>query len=114
MLVPTVAFMTMIGSYSIRNSVSDVIIMIVLGVIGWILNRFGFSPSPIVLGMILGRIAEQGFVQGWTIGAATENLFGMFFGRPISMGIIAFILFALAGPVLMRRLKLRKESRLAD
>ncbi|MGI9417316.1 MAG: tripartite tricarboxylate transporter permease [Geminicoccaceae bacterium] len=114
MLVPTVAFMTMIGSYSIRNSVSDVIIMIVLGVVGWILNRFGFSPSPIVLGMILGRIAEQGFVQGWTIGAATEDLFGMFFGRPISMGIIAFIVFALAGPVLMRRFKLRKESRLAD
>ncbi len=81
MLVPTVAFMTMIGTYAIRNSISDIIIMILLGVVGWILNRYGFSASPIVLGLILGRIAEQGFVQAWTIGAATDELWKMFFGR---------------------------------
>ena len=91
MLVPTVAFMTMIGTYAIRNSVSDVVIMITLGVIGWILNRAGFSPSPIVLGLILGGIAEQGFVQAWVIGSASDNLTGMFFGRPISIAIVLFI-----------------------
>jgi putative tricarboxylic transport membrane protein len=99
MLVPTVAFMTMIGTYAIRNNVSDVVIMIVLGVVGWVLNRFGFSPSPIVLGLILGSIAEQGFVQAWTIGAATDDLAAMFFGRPISLGIIALILLALFYPL---------------
>ena len=103
MLVPTVAFMTMIGTYAIRNSVSDIIIMILLGVIGWILNRYGFSPSPIVLGLILGRIAEQGFVQAWTIGAATDELWKMFFGRPISLAIIAFILLSLFYPLIRSR-----------
>lgn len=103
LLVPTVAFMTMIGTYAIRNSISDVVIMIVLGVIGWFLNRFGFSPSPIVLGLILGRIAEQGFVQAWTIGAATEDLTGMFFGRPISLVIIAFTLISLFYPLIRKR-----------
>jgi len=103
MLVPTVAFMTMIGTYAIRNSVSDVIIMIVLGVVGWFLNRFGYSPSPIVLGLILGRIAEQGFVQAWTIGAATDDLAGMFFGRPISLAIIAFVLLSLFYPLIRER-----------
>jgi putative tricarboxylic transport membrane protein len=103
MLVPTVAFMTLIGTYAIRNSVSDVIIMIVLGVIGWLLNRAGYSPSPIVLGLILGRIAEQGFVQAWTIGAATEDLAGMFFGRPISLAIIAFIFLSLLYPLIRTR-----------
>lgn len=103
MLVPTVAFMTMIGTYAIRNSVSDVVIMIVLGVIGWLLNRVGFSPSPIVLGLILGSIAEQGFVQAWTIGAATEDLVGMFFGRPISLAIIALILLSLFYPLIRAR-----------
>ncbi len=100
MLVPTVAFMTIIGSYSIRNSISDVMIMIALGVVGWFLNRFGFNPSPIVLGLILGRIAEQGFVQAWTIGAATGELIAMFFGRPISLVIIAFILLSLFYPLI--------------
>ena len=103
LLVPTVAFMTMIGTYAIRNSVSDVVVMIVLGVVGWILNRFGFSPSPIVLGLILGSIAEQGFVQAWTIGAATEDLVGMFFGRPISLAIIALILLSLFYPLIRAR-----------
>jgi len=104
MLVPTVAFMTMIGTYAIRNSVSDIIIMILLGVVGWILNRYGFSPSPIVLGLILGRIAEQGFVQAWTIGGATDELWKMFFGRPISLAIIAFILLSLFYPFIRTRL----------
>lgn len=99
LLVPTIAFMTIIGSYSIRNSVSDVFIMIVMGVISWVLNRFGFSPSPIVLGLILGRIAEEGFVQSWTIGSAMGNVAGVFFGRPISMVIIAFILLGMLLPL---------------
>jgi putative tricarboxylic transport membrane protein len=103
MLVPTVAFMTMIGTYAIRNSISDVVIMIVLGVVGWFINRFGFSPSPIVLGLILGRIAEQGFVQAWTIGAAGEDLTGMFFGRPISLVIIVFTLLSLFYPLIRKR-----------
>ncbi len=110
MLVPTVAFMTIIGTYAIRNSISDVIIMIVLGVFAWILNRAGYSPSPIVLGLILGTIAEQGFVQAWTIGSATEDLMGMFFGRPISIAIVLFIVFTLSYPMLKAYLVRRKEK----
>ncbi|MEH6577240.1 MAG: tripartite tricarboxylate transporter permease [Amphritea sp.] len=108
LLVPTVAFMTLIGAYSIRNSVSDVFIMLVLGGLSWILNRFGFSPSPIVLGLILGSIAEEGFVQSWTIGAATENLFGTFFGRPISMTIIAMIAMGMFYPLISKRIQLKR------
>ncbi len=102
LLVPTVAFMTMIGTYAIRNNISDVVIMIVLGVFGWVLGRFGFSASPIVLGLILGNIAEQGFVQAWTIGAATKNLAGMFFGRPISLVILGFTILSLFYPLVRR------------
>jgi putative tricarboxylic transport membrane protein len=97
-LVPTVAFMTVIGSFAIRNSISDIGIMIVLGVIGWLASKRGFSPSPIVLGLILGRIAEEGFVQSWTIGDAIGNLWGQFFGRPLSLVIIALTLLSFLYP----------------
>ena len=100
MLVPTVAFMTIIGSFAIRNSVSDIFIMIVLGILGWVLNRFGFTPSPIVLGLILSRIAEQGFVQGWSIGKATDEPFTAFFARPISFAILSVIVLSLLYPLL--------------
>jgi len=99
-LAPVVAFMTVIGSFAIRNSVSDIVIMIVLGVIGWLATRRGYSVSPIVLGLILGRIAEEGFVQGWTIGDAMGDLWGQFFGRPLSLVIIALTLISFLYPFL--------------
>lgn len=97
-LVPAVAFMTVIGTFAIRNSISDIAIMITLGVIGWFASKRGYSASPIVLGLILGRIAEQGFVQSWTIGDAIGDLYGQFFGRPLSMAIIAMTLVSFLYP----------------
>ncbi len=97
-LVPAVGYMTIIGTFAIHNSIADITLMILLGVFGWVVGRFGYSASPIVLGLILGPIAEQGFVQAWIIGSATEDLFGMFFGRPLSLGIIAFTLLSLCWP----------------
>ena len=97
-LVPIVAFMTVIGSFAIRNNVSDIGIMIGLGVIGWWASKRGFSVSAIVLGLILGRIAEQGFVQSWTIGDAIGDLWGQFFGRPLSMAIIALTVLSFLYP----------------
>lgn len=110
-LVPTVAFMTIIGTFAIRNSVSDVVIMILLGVFGWVVGRFGFAASPIVLGLILGPIAEQGFVQTWIIGSAIDDLPGMFFGRPISQAIVAFTLLSLFYPLFVANRQKRSVAR---
>ena len=92
MLVPLIGFLTLIGSFSIRNSLSDTLIMVLLGIVGWGLARLGFSPSPIVLGLILSSIAEQGFVQAWTIGSATEDMAGVFLGRLPAQFIIALVM----------------------
>ncbi len=109
-LVPGVAFLCVIGSYAIRNSMTDVLIMLVLGVIGWVLGRFGFAASPIVLGLILGPIAEQGFVQGRLIGGAKGDVLGEFLGRPISMVIIALSLLSLFYPMLAKRMQLKSKG----
>ncbi len=109
-LVPAVAFMCVIGSYAIRNNITDVLIMVTLGVVGWVLGRFGFAASPIVLGLILGPIAEQGFVQGRLIGGATDNVLGEFFGRPISLVIIALALVSLFYPMLAKRMQLKRKG----
>ncbi len=110
LLVPSVAFMTILGTFAIRNNTADIVIMLGLGVFGWVVGRFGFAASPIVLGLILGPIAEQGFVQAWTIGAATGNLPGMFFGRPISLAIIAATLLTLVLPALAERRSARRGA----
>jgi putative tricarboxylic transport membrane protein len=98
LLVPTVAFMTVVGSFAIHSNINDTQMMFGLGVVAWVLNRYGFAPSPIVLGLVLGQIAEQGFVQTYLIGNATDNISGMFFGRPISIGIILAAFLTLGYP----------------
>jgi len=110
MLVPAIALLTVIGSYAISNDINDVFIMLGTGVIGWVLANFGFSPAPIVLGLILGPLAEQGFVQAWMIGSASQNLFGMFFGRPISIAIIFVSILTLMYPILVRRKELKRRE----
>src|SRR3546814_17760769 len=66
LLVPTVAFLTVIGSYAIRHSIPDVALTILLGVMGWVPGRFGVAASPIVLGTILGPPADPGLLPGRT------------------------------------------------
>ncbi len=97
-LVPAVALLTVLGSFAVHNSVQEVQQMAVLGVLAWLLGRAGFSASPIVLGLILGSIAERGYVQGHLIGGARGDIWAEFFGRPISLGIIALIVLGLVWP----------------
>ncbi|WP_347918549.1 tripartite tricarboxylate transporter permease [Paracoccus marcusii] len=111
LLVPTIAFLTVVGSFAIHSSVHDVQVMFGLGVLGWVLNRYGFQASPIVLGLVLGQIAEQGFVQTYLIGNASGNLAGMYFGRPISIGIIAAALLSLCYPFYAEWRAKQKNSR---
>ncbi|MBO0905198.1 tripartite tricarboxylate transporter permease [Jiella sonneratiae] len=110
-LVPTIAFMTVIGSFAIHNNLSDSAVMLGLGAIGWVLNRAGFAPSPIVLGLVLGQIAEQGYVQSYLIGNAQHNVLGMFFGRPISLVIVAFALLTLFYPYIAKAIGAARARR---
>jgi len=44
LLVPTVAFLTILGSFAIHSNTSDMQVMLVLGVLAWIMQRYGFAP----------------------------------------------------------------------
>lgn len=114
LLVPAVAFLTIVGSYAIHNNPHDTQMMVGLGVLAWILQRYGFSPSPIVLGLVLGQIAEQGFVQAYLIGNAQDATLGMFFGRPIGLAIIALAVVTLLHPLIAAAFKRQRRARLAE
>jgi hypothetical protein len=66
----SILVLAVFGTYSIGNSYSDVIIMVVLGTIMFFASKAGFSPVPVVLGIILGPIAENNFLLGKLIGGA--------------------------------------------
>ena len=104
-LVPSVAFLTILGSYAVHNNVHEVQQMVALGIFGWLAGRAGFTASPIVLGLILGTIAESGFVRGYLIGNARGEPVAEFFNRPISIGIIVFIILGLLYPYITTRIR---------
>ena len=110
-LVPSVALLTVLGSYAVHNNVHEVQQMVVLGVLAWGVSRLGFSASPIVLGLILGSIAERGYVQGYLIGGARGSVLAEFFARPISLAIIFFIVLGLLWPLwAARRARITKAK----
>ena len=108
-LVPSVIFLTILGSYAIRNNVMDVIVMFVSGLIAYTLKEFGFQAGPIVLGLILGPIAEKGFVQGYLMGKASGESLMIFFTRPISIVLILITIISASWP-LIRIIKEKKRK----
>lgn len=103
LLAPTIALLIIIGSFAIHSSEEDAQMMLFLGLASWLLIKAGFSPSPIVLGLVLGTIAEQGFVQTYLIGNSSGRLAEMFFGRPISIGIVIAAVITLLYPIIAER-----------
>ena len=81
--------LALFGSYSVQSSMGDVYVMACLGIAMYFLERFGFSAAPLVLGLILGPIAEANFIQGALIADATVGRPVYFFGGTLNIFLIA-------------------------
>jgi putative tricarboxylic transport membrane protein len=80
------------GALAIRSNITDMYLMTAFGVIGYILERLKFPIAPMVLGVILGPLAEESFLNSMI---SFSNDWTVFFTRPISalmMGLTALVL----------------------
>ncbi|MCL7748843.1 tripartite tricarboxylate transporter permease [Halalkalibacter alkaliphilus] len=109
-LAPLIIGFSVVGSYAISNNIFDIWVMIVFGFIGYFIRKTGFHPAPIILGMILGPIGEQGFRQSLVM--AKGDLLPYFFSRPISIVLILLIVITLFSPLIMKWWKNRKTNNL--
>jgi len=83
-LVPVVLSLCIIGSYVLNNRLSDLYILFFLGIIGYFLIKNKFALAPIILGCILGPIAETNLRRAMMI----SYDWSLFFTRPISLGFL--------------------------
>jgi putative tricarboxylic transport membrane protein len=90
---PLILLFSVIGVYAGTNNIHNVWIMMGFGVLGYYAQKYKFSPAGILLGLILGPIAESGFRDMMTI--SDNNPFAYIMGRPISLVILMMIIFAL-------------------
>ena len=103
-LYPLIIMFCIIGVYEVNNSIIDVWIMLIMGILGYALRKFDFDPAPLVLGLVISPILEQSLRQSLIM---SNGNYLIFFGRPISAGllIVSIGLLALAAMsfVLKRR-----------
>ena len=84
-----ILILAVFGTYSIQSSYSDVLIMMALGIMMYFGSKFGFGPAPLVLGIILGPIAEDNFLQGKLIGESGDGAFLYFTTGTINITLIS-------------------------
>jgi putative tricarboxylic transport membrane protein len=85
-----------VGAFAQRNSLPDLYVISIFGLLGFLFERFRFPLAPLVLGTILGPLAEGNFM---TTMVSFDNDWTVFFTRPISGTILALSVAGLLWPV---------------
>lgn len=90
-LYPTILCLCLLGAYSLGNSAYDVLLAMIFGVVGYFMKKYGFSAPSVILGLILGPIAEQ------ELGRALIISYGdwtVLFRSPLSIMFYVFAIFS--------------------
>ena len=110
-LVPIIVALACIGTYALSNSMYEVVIMLVFGLLGYLMKIYGFEPAPLVLGVVLADILEANFRRTLIMAAPKGGLIPYFFTRPVAMIIVVIIIgFAFIPVVNKIRAKKAKQS----
>ena len=88
--------MSVIGCYASRNSIFDVYCGVAFGLLGWVMKRYGFPVAPVILGLVLGSIAESNFRR-----AIMMDGTGVFFSRPLSAVLLVAAALSFLVPLVM-------------
>jgi putative tricarboxylic transport membrane protein len=103
-LWPGVFVLSVIGAYGPNQAIAEVWVAIAFGFIGFFMRRFGFSPAPLVIGLVLGKLVEETLKQSLII---FDLEWTGFFDRPIAMTLfgltVLFLLMPFAAQQLGRR-----------
>jgi putative tricarboxylic transport membrane protein len=95
-----------VGAYGMRQSAFDLVLLWGIGLVGVLMRRFDFPTAPVVVGMILGPLAEAQMRNAVSIG---EGSFTVFVQRPMSIVLLVVIVAVLVLPRLYKRMAARKE-----
>lgn len=101
-LIPVIFLFCIVGAYSLNGSYLDIVTMLVMGVLGFFLERRNIPLAPVVLGLILGGVVEERFIQTMT---GADGFFDAFLNpeRPVALGLgIAFVLLWFISVVIPR------------
>jgi TctA family transporter len=84
-LFPSILVFCCVGTYTLNSSSSEVIIMTVFGIVGYIFRKLDCQPAPLLLGLVLGPLLEENFRRALRI---SDGDWLIFINRPLSAGFL--------------------------
>jgi putative tricarboxylic transport membrane protein len=107
-IIPVISLICLVGIYSVRNSIFDVWVMIVAGVVGFFLRKWKFPIAPFIIGVVLGPTTENSVRQ--TLMMFKGNISPMV-DRPIAIAFLAlavlFVGYRMVSPFFGKKIKMK-------
>jgi putative tricarboxylic transport membrane protein len=110
-LFPVILMFCVLGVWSEAGNVWDIVVMLVFGVLGFLMRKFGYEPAPLVLAFVLGRMAEESIRQSLLM---SRGSFEILLTRPLATTFIVLALAVIVVPLVLppvrRRLRMMAEE----
>jgi TctA family transporter len=92
-LLPVILLFCIVGSFAITNSPYGILVMLIFGIVGWLMEENGIPVAPLVLGIVLGELLEQSFLTSMMKADGDPSAF---FTRPIAgtLGVVTLAVWA--------------------
>ena len=99
-LIPCVTVLCFVGSYAIHKNLSDVVVMLIFGALGYLMRKFDLNTAAVVLALILGPISEKGLRGALRVSGGD---LGCLFASPVSWVLIVLSVIGIFSPILMAK-----------
>ncbi len=106
-LIPCVTVLCVIGSYAIHRNMSDVVVMLIFGLLGYLMRKFDLNTAAVVLALILGPISEKGLRGALRV---SDGNIACLFQSPVSWILIILSVIGIFSPMLMSKWEKKVEA----
>ena len=111
-LIPVIVVLSTIGSYSINNRFSDVYLMLIFGLIGYLCRKLDLPTAPIILGMLLEATGESGFKNAILMSKGQPVIL-YYLQRRASLVLLVLIFLTVVVPIISMAMKAVKSRKTA-
>jgi putative tricarboxylic transport membrane protein len=102
LLMPVIVLLCIVGAFAINNAITDIWIMTVFGIAGFVLRRWGFSPAPLVLALVIGPMLENSLMQSLMM---SQGSLSIFYTQPLARTLFILAIIITVAPMLYRLFK---------
>ena len=106
-ILPVVAVLCIVGAFSMSNSIFDIYVAVCFGVVGVFMRKYGYPVAPLILGVILGPMAEANLNRAMIVSTNSPLILVQ---RPFSLAFLILAVVGIAVPLINAYLETRKQA----